>query len=1388
MKKKFSFIVALLFSMSISWATTYTVGPGGLPTYNYATIQAAIDAAFPGDVIKVFPGTYNQDEANGWDPVTGGPGSSNFNIFVNKSLTIQGVDGTGTPITDYDDVEAYVAPKRDTPLGNLSTIFVQADNVIITGLDVTAYADPDKNFKTISVIGENCTIKYCNLHNLDQVSSIYLYDPRYNPGTNVSYLQSYLFEGNYLDAGGINAAGIRISSGPGWTGAVANRVITGNTFYGGSYGIEFVGPGADPWDVYPVGAATVTSNSFSGLAKGAVVAWGTYAGAQGYGSIDWNGIFNTNGNIFDKATMVTTTGGQVRYYDVPASNFYYIRGIYSAIQRYPLNWVAQPTDLITVKPGTYVEQVYITTNNLTIEGAGKANTIIKAPATALSNFFMIGALKNCPVVYLNGVANCSIKNLTVDGDGKGNINYRFQGIGFYNAGGTIQNVDVLRIWDTPFSGAQHGVGVYSYSTTGGPYNITCKNMLIDDYQKNATAFNGLVILDIDNITTQGQGPTGVTAQNGIQAGPDATGTIKNCNIHDVQWTGYDWTSTGLLLYGDVNVSNTTITGCQTSVYSIDANNSLDQLTITAPVVADTAWGIVGYSTSAAKISSGPVEPSPFDYQEGGGGRATSMVLNVNQSKINGNNEPGSMGIQLYSLKGLTSLISKCKINDWEYGIYAAGDAGGTVTATVHKCDLGGNTYGFVNEPGTLRAPQDATDNWWGDESGPHNPTSNPDGLGSEVSDYVNFADWITDPVDIYISNPECGMLYVVAVPSMPLDGQVTNILFAVRWENLKYPDSFFDISSDYNVTLQYYALDGIYKYAVFGTDLTAIDWDATVGDTILSLELKQNQPEGTISDFVIADDPWTEANNADYYFEFWGSDLTGAITGFADDVYLGPCDLQLHVKVFLQGPYNTTSNLMNLDLNTNGLIPLNQPFNVAPWNYAGSESLTSIPADMVDWVLVELRPTPSGTPIRQAGLLFNDGTVRSAVDSFFDIYYTGAFIPNSDYYVAIFQRNHMPVMSLNPVNIPNTGDVFDFSDVATYPLYGGATAEVLLETGVHGMIAGDINNDGDLIYSGFANDRALILQRIVLQTGQTYINGVCQGYYGEDLTMNSWVKYSGSGNDQRLIILNLIELTGTYNLNATYASLVPGWGAKAMHVAPGTGPIDIALVENSSSLDVVLVTNENIPESWADNIQFTLSWDKNNLMMDQAVFNFTSNYNLEPQGEIRTDNGRKYMTFVVVDWIAMPAPFNTGDVVTVLSLNKGSWNGVPSKAAIARDGFTLANNGGYYVSLIGQDNTGQVLETMTGIDNPAGTASTFKLYPNPATQGYVTMSLIPSCDETLAVTVTDLSSRIVSTQQLDVRKGQPVVKQISLDGLSKGIYFISLQGNQTCKSVKVEIQ
>jgi hypothetical protein len=169
---------------------------------------------------------------------------------------------------------------------------------------------------------------------------------------------------------------------------------------------------------------------------------------------------------------------------------------------------------------------------------------------------------------------------------------------------------------------------------------------------------------------------------------------------------------------------------------------------------------------------------------------------------------------------------------------------------------------------------------------------------------------------------------------------------------------------------------------------------------------------------------------------------------------------------WLEGPYNTTNHNMNTTLNP--LIPLNQPYNVAPWNYAGTESVGTMPADVVDWVLVSIRVAadgPSATSATQKGimaaLLKSDGSIVSTTGA--NLTFHNVAVPAGQYlFPVIKHRNHLGIMS-------NTGAIFassiysyDYRNASNKAYPGDGTGFKLLQTGAYGMFAGDANGDGSI--------------------------------------------------------------------------------------------------------------------------------------------------------------------------------------------------------------------------------------------------------------------------------------------------------------------------------------
>ena len=130
---------------------------------------------------------------------------------------------------------------------------------------------------------------------------------------------------------------------------------------------------------------------------------------------------------------------------------------------------ASSGDVINVYAGTIVEQVIIDGKDVTLIGSGAGVSLIHSPAVLASTFTT--SASNKPVVSVLNTPDARIEGFTIDGLGNGNANNRFHGVAFWNGGGALIDCAVVDIRDTPFSGVQHGIGIYSFNDTGGPYAI-----------------------------------------------------------------------------------------------------------------------------------------------------------------------------------------------------------------------------------------------------------------------------------------------------------------------------------------------------------------------------------------------------------------------------------------------------------------------------------------------------------------------------------------------------------------------------------------------------------------------------------------------------------------------------------------------------------------------------------------------------------------------------------------------------------------------------------------------------------------------------------------------------------------------------------------------------
>ncbi len=173
--------------------------------------------------------------------------------------------------------------------------------------------------------------------------------------------------------------------------------------------------------------------------------------------------------------------------------------------------------------------------------------------------------------------------------------------------------------------------------------------------------------------------------------------------------------------------------------------------------------------------------------------------------------------------------------------------------------------------------------------------------------------------------------------------------------------------------------------------------------------------------------------------------------------------IQLDMVLFLEGPFENTQ--MTNKLNLSGHLPLNQPFNIFPWNYYGTESVPSIPnSDVVDWVLVELiQDNPYPPPqykvtARKAAFLKKNGTI-TGMDGSSPLEFT---LPDIDsFYVYVHHRNHLSVMSATSLTQTNFAYTYNFSSDSVTAIHGNQCLIQLAEN-IWGSIAGDGNADGQI--------------------------------------------------------------------------------------------------------------------------------------------------------------------------------------------------------------------------------------------------------------------------------------------------------------------------------------
>lgn len=226
--------------------------------------------------------------------------------------------------------------------------------------------------------------------------------------------------------------------------------------------------------------------------------------------------------------------------------------------------------------------------------------------------------------------------------------------------------------------------------------------------------------------------------------------------------------------------------------------------------------------------------------------------------------------------------------------------------------------------------------------------------------------------------------------------------------------------------------------------------------------------------------------------------------------------LQLSAKVFLDGPYVQATQLMNDALRSGNLVPTGQPYTALGYPAVTGTTTSGVLAvtgsnAIVDWMVVELRDNgdPSVVVDRRTALLQRDGDLVD-MDGTSPLTFAQ---PDDLYYVAVRHRNHLGVMTQDPVSLSTAPTALDLSDPGT-GVAGGTDARKDVG-GTMVLWSGDVTFSGQVQYTGAGNDRDAVLSAIggVLPT-----NTITGQYRQEDLNLDAQVKYTGSANDRDIIL------------------------------------------------------------------------------------------------------------------------------------------------------------------------------------------------------------------------------------------------------------------------------
>jgi Periplasmic copper-binding protein (NosD) len=198
---------------------------------------------------------------------------------------------------------------------------------------------------------------------------------------------------------------------------------------------------------------------------------------------------------------------------------------------------ASPGDEIHICKGTYVEQITIH-KPLDIDADNGA--VLMPAAMHANTTSLFDAAPIATALLVADATGVSIAGLTVDGANNGISACApdLIGVSFQNASGTLDHIAVRNFkLASSDNGCQSGTGIFVQSGNGGISRVEIHDCSVHDFQKNGITADekGTVAVIRRNVVT-GLGPTDGAAQNGVQIGFGAAGSILDNVVTNNIWS------------------------------------------------------------------------------------------------------------------------------------------------------------------------------------------------------------------------------------------------------------------------------------------------------------------------------------------------------------------------------------------------------------------------------------------------------------------------------------------------------------------------------------------------------------------------------------------------------------------------------------------------------------------------------------------------------------------------------------------------------------------------------------------------------------------------------------------------------------------------------------